>query len=283
TIFVPDGFTLDGGNHTITAVDPTGGRFLGAIVQNADGATTMNVQRLKLKASNLVDPPNPPAGCDSGNNRLRGIAMLGVGGTVRDVRIDGLKQSAGDCPEGSGLVANNLPVTPGGPLPPTRSLQIENVKVNDFQFVGIQVQGQLVAKVRRNQVVGRPEPGIPPNGQIGFFIANGATVELRDNTILQDDTSTNINVIAVFVEDSSNNVIEHNTINGSAEGIFIESFCTLFGQGAKKNRVARNNVQVTGEGIVLIARVASNTVCDPHVDDNTVDDNDIVALGSVAN
>ena len=34
TIIVPDGFTLDGAGYTITAYDPPGGHFVGAVVKN---------------------------------------------------------------------------------------------------------------------------------------------------------------------------------------------------------------------------------------------------------
>ena len=46
TIKVPNGFTLDGNAHKITAVDPAAGAFAGAVVEN-DGAA-MNVKNLKI-------------------------------------------------------------------------------------------------------------------------------------------------------------------------------------------------------------------------------------------
>ena len=48
TLFIPDGFTLDGANRTIHAVDPPGGNFYGAVVRNA-GATA-HVTRLGITA-----------------------------------------------------------------------------------------------------------------------------------------------------------------------------------------------------------------------------------------
>ncbi|MFO7546389.1 MAG: hypothetical protein R6W77_12930, partial [Trueperaceae bacterium] len=41
TIFVPDGYTLDGAGFTITAVDPAGDHFRGAVVANAGVTMTM--------------------------------------------------------------------------------------------------------------------------------------------------------------------------------------------------------------------------------------------------
>ncbi len=273
TIFVPDGFTLDGQGRAINAVDPPSDHFRGAIVQNADGAKTMNVQNVKLRALGIAESV-----CDSGNDKLRGIALLGAGGTIRDARIVGLKQSSpNDCAEGSGIIANNLPVA--GTHPATRSLLIENVKVREFQFVGIQVQGNIVARVQKNVIVGVAEPEIPPAGQFGIFVGAGAKVEIKENTIRQDDTSTNSNVIGILVQDASNNVIERNTIDGAVDGIFVANYCPAKGLFSNKNRIARNDLRVSGEGIILVARsLDPNSVCDAHVDNNTVDGNAITAV-----
>src|SRR3989442_13737424 len=65
TILVPNGFTLDGNGHTITAVDPAGDHFRGAVVRN--GGTSAIVENLMVTASNLANV------CDDGNDRLRGI------------------------------------------------------------------------------------------------------------------------------------------------------------------------------------------------------------------
>src|SRR6266540_3206520 len=53
TILVQDGFTLDGAGHTITAVDPAGGHFVGAVVKN--GGTTAHVTNLGVTASGLAN------------------------------------------------------------------------------------------------------------------------------------------------------------------------------------------------------------------------------------
>ena len=49
TIFIPDGVTLDGKKHTITAVDPAGDTFRGAVVQN--GGATAHVRKLVVSAA----------------------------------------------------------------------------------------------------------------------------------------------------------------------------------------------------------------------------------------
>src|SRR5690348_10376013 len=65
TILIPNGFTLDGRGHTITAVDPAGGHFVGAVIEN--GGTVANVINLHVTVSGLADV------CDDGEARLRGI------------------------------------------------------------------------------------------------------------------------------------------------------------------------------------------------------------------
>lgn len=72
TILVPNGFTLDGKGKTITAVDPAGGHFTGAVVSNA--GSSANVKNLTVTASGLGDV------CDAGTARLRGIMLAAASG-----------------------------------------------------------------------------------------------------------------------------------------------------------------------------------------------------------
>src|SRR5690349_9308692 len=48
SIIVPDGFTLNGAGHRITANDPFGGHFTGGIVQS--GGATANVMNVTITA-----------------------------------------------------------------------------------------------------------------------------------------------------------------------------------------------------------------------------------------
>src|SRR5437867_854262 len=75
-IQVPDGITLDGNGHKITAVEPGIGHFTGAVVQNATAQSTIHVTNLTVDATL---PGNP---CDAGEQRLRGILFFGASGTA---------------------------------------------------------------------------------------------------------------------------------------------------------------------------------------------------------
>src|SRR5882762_4218307 len=63
SIIVPNGFTLDGAGHTITAMDPLGDHFKRGVVQN--GGATADVTNVTITTSALTDP------CDqTSQNRL---------------------------------------------------------------------------------------------------------------------------------------------------------------------------------------------------------------------
>src|SRR5438309_258759 len=101
TILVPNGFTLDGNGNTITAVDPAGDHFRGAVVKN--GGTTANVTNLGATALNLADV------CDGGDDRLRGILFDGASGSITDNTVFNINQGASGCQEGNAIEVRNAP------------------------------------------------------------------------------------------------------------------------------------------------------------------------------
>ncbi len=103
TIFIPDGNTLDGNGHTITALDPPGG-FQGPVLRNAPGGTVANVINLGLTAS-LAGT----FGCMGGDNRLRGILFDGASGNVRNNAVVTIKRGlSSGCQEGNGIEIRNI-------------------------------------------------------------------------------------------------------------------------------------------------------------------------------
>src|SRR5688572_18699994 len=57
TLFVPDGATLEGARHSITAIDPPGGSFEGGVIQNA--GTVAHVRRVVVRGEDLVRACHP--------------------------------------------------------------------------------------------------------------------------------------------------------------------------------------------------------------------------------
>jgi len=175
TILVPNGKTLDGNGHSITAVDPAGGHFLGAVVANA--GTVANVKNLTVTASNLAT-----TGCDAFPASLAGIRLDGASGSISDNTVTAIQQGAnGDgCQEGNAIEVRNTPVE-GVPQVGTPQVAVTGNVVSDYQKTGVLVKGQVAGIVTGNTVTGY--------GPVGFIAQNGiqvsaaATAQVTGNAI----------------------------------------------------------------------------------------------------
>jgi hypothetical protein len=171
TIVVPPGHTLDGNGFTITAMDPPGGHFLGAVIQ-ATVASNAIVTNLTVTASGLVDV------CDAGNDRLRGILFDGASGSITNNTVRDINQGPSGCQEGNAIEVRKAPFdNTGADLAVTIS---DNV-VTNYQKNGITANGSVAANITNNTVTGAgPVNYIAQNGiQVGF----GGTATLRGNTV----------------------------------------------------------------------------------------------------
>jgi hypothetical protein len=167
TILVPNGFTLDGAGHTITAVDPAGGHFVGAVIQN--GGVAANVTNVTVTAAGLADV------CDGGVDRLRGILFDDAAGAITNVSVHGVRQGLSGCQEGNAIEARNFTSAT------VRAVTISNNVVSDYQKNGITVNGCVNGTLTGNSVTGDgPITYIAQNGiQIGF----GGSALVRGNTV----------------------------------------------------------------------------------------------------
>lgn len=174
TILVPNGFTLDGAGHTITAVDPPGGHFLGAVVKNAGPFAV--VKNLTINTGVLANA------CDAGDNRLRGILFDGASGIIKDNTILDINQGASGCQEGNGIEAPNAPFNEGGT---DVLVWISGNTVTKYQKTGIVTNGSVAATITGNFITGvGPVNYIAQNGiQIGF----GGTAIVQENQISGND------------------------------------------------------------------------------------------------
>ena len=169
TFMVPDGFTLDGAGHTITAIDPAGGHFLGAVVTN--GGTSANVQNVTVTASGLSNT------CDGGADRLRGILFDGAGGSITNVTVTGVRQGLSGCQEGNAIEVRNFDTQVATQFKVT----VSGDTVGNYQKNGITANGNVAATITGNTVTGDGPVGyIAQNGiQVGF----GATALVQGNTV----------------------------------------------------------------------------------------------------
>ena len=174
TILIPNGFTLDGAGHTITAVDPSGDHFKGAVVAN--GGATAHVTNLHVKASGLADV------CDAGADRLRGILFDGASGSITDNTVFNINQGASGCQEGNAIEVRNAPFDNTGT---DVNVTISGNVVTNYQKTGILANGSVAAIISNNVVTGAgPVNYIAQNGiQVGF----GGTAIVRNNEISGND------------------------------------------------------------------------------------------------
>lgn len=169
TLLVPEGFTFDGKGHTLTAVDPPGGFFTGAVIRNR-GALA-RVHGVTVTADGLKD------GCSPGAAMLRGILLEGASGEVVDSEVRGLRKGAtSGCQEGFGIEVRNDDASRG----PFRVDVLRN-RVSDFQKSGILVTGAVEVAIADNTVEGGGPVGhIARNG---IQVSNGARARVTGNKV----------------------------------------------------------------------------------------------------
>jgi hypothetical protein len=162
TILIPDGFTLVGNSHTITAVDPPGAPgttfFSGAVVSNAGARASVRALRITTRNLGVF--------CHVESARLRGIWLNGASGEISQNTVTNLAQIQLGCQEGNGIVAENLG-------PGVTQVSIRDNLVQAYEKIGIEVTGNVQAEVRNNTVVGAG----PVNtiSQIGVRVGFGAS------------------------------------------------------------------------------------------------------------
>jgi hypothetical protein len=205
SIIVPDGFTLDGDGYTITAVDPIGGHFLGAIIRN--GGTTAHVTNLAVTASNLTDA------CDGDDARLRGILFDNAAGSITNNTVINVNQGMSGCQEGNGIEVRNF--TTGAPQ---RGVTISGNTVSNYQKNGITANGAIAATILNNTVMGAgPITYIAQNGlQLGF----GATGLLNDNSLSGNDyTPASYVACGILYFDAEGVRASRNMVSGNERGM----------------------------------------------------------------
>ena len=159
TLLIPDDYTFDGQGHTVTAVDPPGGTFTGAVLRNR--GPRARVRDVTVTASGLRD------GCKAGAARLRGILLEGASGEVVDSEVRNLQKGAGasGCQEGFGIEVRNEDASRG----PFRVDVLRN-RVTGYQKTGLLAVGTVDVTFSGNTVEG--------GGPVTHIARNGLQVSL---------------------------------------------------------------------------------------------------------
>lgn len=212
TIPIPDGYTLDGAGHTITAVDPAVGHFKGAVVKN-DGSTAY-VYNLGVTASGLANM------CDGGPDRLRGIMFEGASGSITHSTVIGLNQGPSGCQEGNAIEVRNAPFD--GTHPNTQQVEIAHNEADTYQKTGILANGDVDVWIHHNTIgASATQADLAANSvQLGF----GAIGSVRHNHIDGNQWlgTSDFAATAVLVFDVDGADVSQNNIRGNADvGIFL--------------------------------------------------------------
>jgi parallel beta-helix repeat protein len=214
SIVIPDGFTLDGGGFTITAVDPAGGHFKGAVVVN--GGASASVKNLTVTALNLANV------CDGGVDRLRGIMFEGASGWISKVSVLGINQGPSGCQEGNAIEVRNAPFD--GTHPATVSVMIDHAVVIDWQKTGIVANGDVNVTITHSKIgASATQANLAANSiQFGF----GAQGSAQFNDVAGNEwlgpSDYAASAILLYASGAVN--LGKNNIGGNAEiGIYIYS------------------------------------------------------------
>jgi len=212
TIIVPDGVTLNGNGHSITAVDPSGGHFVGPIVTN--GGSTAFVTHLVVQASSLINT------CDSGADRLRGIMFDGASGAIWQNTIQAINQGASGCQEGNAIEVRNAPFD--GTHPNTQSVEIAHNVIEDYQKTGIVCNGDVVCDIHHNFLgESATQANLAANTvQLGF--GGSGTVMFNHISGNQWFGTSDYAASAVLLYLSEPSTVQRNNIGGNSDvGVFV--------------------------------------------------------------
>jgi parallel beta-helix repeat protein len=250
SISIPDGFTLNGANHTITAVDPASGQFVGGVVINE--GPMANVTRLNLTASGL------DIACHAGDDRLRGILFDGASGSITHSSVIGVNQAGSGCQEGNGIEVRDFD---GNGT--TSVVAISHNTVDDYQKGGIICNGEVDCSIEHNKVgASATQANLAANSvQLAF----GAAGNISDNRITGNSwcgaTGDDATAILLY-QTAAGVVVENNKIDGNSD-VGIYGFTN--GATITKNKVSDVGPDCSGQpddiGIVwAITGLYSNTL-----------------------
>ncbi|WP_426749629.1 right-handed parallel beta-helix repeat-containing protein [Myxococcus sp. Y35] len=171
TVYVPDGYLFDGAGHVVTAVDPEGDRFRGAVLRNRGG--TAHVHDVTVEARGLSE-----SACDGGEALLGGIRFVDASGSITDSRVRDVRQNGdqGTCQEGVAIEVRNAQGA-------SQVTQVEVLRnhVTGYQKQGILGSGPVVLAVEDNTVEGGgPAAAIARNG---ILLSAGATGHVVGNHV----------------------------------------------------------------------------------------------------
>jgi uncharacterized repeat protein (TIGR01451 family) len=213
TISIPDGVTLNGAGHTITAE----GNFTGAVVTNA--GAVMSIQDLTIQGTNF------PSNICSGS--LTGVLFTNARGSVSNVTVRGMTRHNG-CQEGIGIWVNATGAH--------QTVTITGTTVSDFQKSGLVANADATVNVS-GSTFGPPDllPGVIAQNTVQYSRGAGGT--FTNNKVIgatsgRDDAPST----GMLLFEAANLTVTDNVISGAGldVGILVQDSTSV--------SIARNDI-----------------------------------------
>jgi len=207
TIYIPDGYTLDGKGYTITAVDPLAGHFTGAVVANA--GIDASVKNLTVTASGLGSV------CDDGADRLRGIMFENASGSITHSTVVGITQGPSGCQEGNAIEIRNAPFD--GTHPGTVFVEIAHNNIADYQKTGIVANGDVDVMIHHNAIgASATQENLAANSvQLGYGATGSVTYNNIDGNQWMGTSDWAATAVLVYL--ATNVEVSNNNIRGNSD------------------------------------------------------------------
>ena len=247
---VPNGVTVEGGGHVITATDPDATTsFNGGVVTNAQGpgAHLMHVNNVIIQAVGFAFH-----GCafqTPGPNVQVGLFFDDADGTATDVTVRNITQHSG-CQTGNGIRANARAGT-------ARTVTLTHVTVTGYMKNGITGSGQMTLNVGGNSTIGPPDalPGLNTTNGVQYG-DGGAGGTFTGNTVIGAGAGTppdGTNSTGILLSSAANVTIANNTITGAGTdlGIGVPNSTNVTISNNAVGRTAPDSPDPTGTGIVV--------------------------------
>ena len=204
SVVIPDGMTLDGDSHSITAVDPPGGFFQGPIVvARGRTASIINTRVTAALRSNV---------CADGEARLLGIYFDGASGEIGSNTVDTIHRVPSSCEEGNAIEARNR--TADGAA---TTVTIHGNYIDRYQKSGSVIHGRVDALVRGNFVGSSVAWGLLGPNAVQVGPVAGARIERNQISGVFTGTPTAGGSAILLISSGAGTVVATNDITGDTD------------------------------------------------------------------
>jgi hypothetical protein len=252
---VPNGQTVDGSGHTITAHDPGPGVFfVGAVLTNDPAGHSMTIQNLTIKGTGFS------TNCGTG---LLGIFFNDASGSITGVTVQDISQHNACANTGIAIRANGITAA--------RTVTISNTVASGYQKSALVAAGSMTVNAT-NSTFG------PPDGLTGVIAQNGvqysntapgssvgARGTITDSVIYGSGFGNAANQgTAVLLFGASGVTLSADTITGAGTDIGVGVFASSTGVVIDHNLIGRTAPDVpdsAGFGVQVEAGSSATVTC----------------------